>query len=394
VQYRVIKNKRVDLVGSDGDFPAEKKRLITLATKIQQVANDFAAAWLRLHYEAGNHLRVREWMTNDKQWLYNPASRTGPRIRCSVPECSPEMTAQLTDIIAAAHPESSSKQIQLAIKKAMKGLFGKSGIKSAYPRWMIALSGLGELPQTAKRGHIPFSTSDCRIIIPATDEDDWKLQVQLDGDEAPLVFKIKTKAYKLHSIRDMLWKVSAGEWGLKGVDLFEQDGKWFAAIGHSIPKMKVALDYTQTAFLSGGFKHPVLFRRNGWTSQRLRHGKDIDYTRRSLTIQRAIGSYDKREKLARRWRDFIKTWNGHLSKDIIRQLCIFGIGRLVVFQPVGDCCDDRQIEKLGRVVNCDIGSTRWDWSQLCSLVQKECNKANIEVVVRRVGEKKQKRKAG
>jgi hypothetical protein len=400
-QYRVIKNKRVDLIGSDGDFAAEKKCLSALATKIQQCTNDFAAAWLRLHYEVGNHLAVREWMARDKKWLYDPAKRTGLRIRCPVDPCSPEMNDRLHAIVAEAHPDCDTKQIQVAINKAMKNLIKKSGIKSPYPRWMVVLCGLGELPQSSKRGMIPFCASDCNIGIPATDDGDWKLQVRL-GDDAVMVFKIKTKSYRLHSIRDMLWKIAAKEWDIKGVDLFEREGKWYAQICHSIPKVKLPIDKNKTAFLSGGFIRPILFRINGRTSTYLRRGNDISYTRKSLTIQRLHeGSKKKRnvaisrrEKLTRRWRDFVKTWNGHLADEMVRRLRNAGVGRLVVFEPVGDMRDDRSLEKIGRVQDCNIESTRWDWQQMGSLIQKACNKANIDVTIRRIGERKLKRKAG
>ncbi|MFA5154163.1 MAG: hypothetical protein WC554_16555, partial [Clostridia bacterium] len=293
---RIVKNKRVDLIGSDGDFAAEKKLLSTLATKIQQCTNDFAATWLRLHYEAGNHLVVREWMAHDRQWLYDPASRVGPRTRCPVDPCSPEMNDRLRAIIAESHPDYDTKQIQLAINKAMKNLIRKSGIKSAYPRWMIVLSGLGELPQSSKRGIIPFYTSDCHIIIPDADDGDWKLQACLD--DTVMVFKIKTKDYRLHSIRDMLWKIAAKEWDIKGVDLLERDGKWYAQICHSIPKVKLPIDKNKTAFLSGGFARPILFRINGRTSTRLRRGNDIGYTRKSLTIQRVCNAGKRKRKVA------------------------------------------------------------------------------------------------
>lgn len=401
MQYRVIKNKRVDLVGSDGDFAVEKKRLSTIADKIQQVTNDFAAAWLRLHYEAGNHLIVREWMENDKKWLYHPDKRVSPRIRCSVDPCSPEMDERLRAIIAETHAEFGMKQIQLAVKKAMKDLIKKSGIKSAYPRWMIALAGLGELPQSAKRGKIPFCTSDCHIVVPATDDDDWKLQVRFD-DDTVMIFKIKTKSYKLHSIRNMFWRIADGEWSIKGVDLFERDGKWYAKICHSIPKVKLPIDKNKTAFLSGGFSRPILFRINGRTSTRLRFGNDIKHTRRSLTIQRLYkGSKKKRniaitrrEKLTRRWRDFVKTWNHRLAEEMVRRLSMAGAGRLVVFQPVGDLCNNRHMEKVGRVQGCNIESTHWDWQQMGSLIQKACNKADIDVIIHVIGARKFKKKAG
>lgn len=396
-QYRVIKNKRVDLIGSDGDFAAEKKCLLALATKIQQCTNDFAAAWLRLHYEAGNHLIVREWMVHDKKWLYDPVSRTGPRIRCSVDPCSPEMNDRLHAIVAEAHPDCDTKQIQVAINKAMKNLIKKSGIKSAYPRWMVALAGLGGLPQSSRRGMIPFCVNDCRIIIPATDDGDWKLQVRLDGNVV-MTFKIMTKSYRLHSIRDMLWKITAKEWDIKGIDLCEHDGKWYAQIYHSIPKVKLPIDKNKVAFLSGGFSHPILFHINGRTSNRLRRGNDISYTRKSLTIQhihrgsKKKSTISRREKLTRRWRDFVKTWNGHLADKIVQRLREAGVGRLVVFEPVEDVRNSRYMEKIGRVRDCDIESTRWDWQQMGSLIQKACNKVDINVVIRRVG--KSKRMAG
>lgn len=403
-RYRVAKNKRVDLIGSLGDFVAEKKQLSAFAIKLQQIKNDFMMAWLRLHFEAGNHLIVREWVAADQLWLYEPEKRNGlPRKRCPIDPCSPDMLQRLNGLVAEVHPEVNSPHIQLALKKALDRFIHSSGIRSAYPRWIVVLCGKGELPQSSSKSHIALYSKDCRFIAPQNDEDDWKIEIDLN--DSLLTFKIKTKYYKLHSIRDMLWKIAAKEWDVKGVDLQEIDGKWYAHVCHSIPKVKVQFDSSKTAFLAAGFYKPLLFRINGRTNRRLRYGDDIKYTRKSLTIQSLYKNAPKkgkrgitisrREKLARRWRDFCKTWSRHVADDIVRRLLGAGIGRIVVFQPVGDSAYDRQISKLGRVIGCDIDSTKWDWVQTASLIQKACNKVNIEVIVRQVGDSGSKmRKVG
>jgi hypothetical protein len=377
--FRVIKNKRVDLIGSDDSFKSHKKHLLSLATDIQQIVNDFMSAWLQLHFDANNHLLVREWLEQDKRWLYEPESRVGPRIRCPVDPYSDEIAQQLDEIIAAEHP-LMGREGKLAVHKAVKDLLHHRGYRSAYPRWITVLAGCGGLSQSSKRSNIPLHKRDCRIIVPQTKDEDWKLEVDVDG-YGPMVFVIKTKSYRLHSVRDALWKITAGEWELKGVDLKERDGRWQAYLCHSIPKVRLPLNKNKTAFLLAAQHRPFSFRFNGRTIFRLRRGEDVEHTRNTLDIQeskktRKQGSTADKAKYERRWRDFIKTWSTHLANDVTRLLVTNGIGHLVIFAPP----TDYYLSYAGRIG--DTETTRWDWQQMQSLIQRSCNKVDIDVTVR------------
>jgi uncharacterized protein YecT (DUF1311 family) len=377
--FRVVKNKRISLLGGDDDYKSHKKYIGTLASDIQRIVNDFMSAWLRIHFEAGNHLLVREWAEQDRRWLYEPETRVGPRTRCPVDPCSTEMAQQLDEIMSATYP-SMNKHCKLATEKALR-ILQKHGYKSAYPRWITVLLGRGGLLQSSQRSSIPFHKRDCRIIVPQSKNEDWKLEVNVDG-YGLMTFIIKTKSYRLHSVRDMLWKIAAGEWDLKGLDLKERDGRLIAYPCHSIPKVKVPLDKNKTAFLLAAQRRPFSFRFNGKTIFRLRRGEDVEHTRNTLDIQESkktrkyISAADK-AKYERRWRDFIKTWSTHLANDVTRLLATNGIGHLVIFAPPADY----YLEYAGRIGNTE--TTRWDWRQMQSLIQRACNKIDIDVTINR-----------
>jgi hypothetical protein len=413
---KTVRVIRVAIVGSEGDWPAEKKRLAAVAQQIQQATNDWAAHWLRLHYAAGNHLAVRQWMAADTAWVKTPKAEREPKVRvpCPVKPCDAAMSREIYAALRVDHFALGTKPVGLATQKAMKRLTQSSATKSAYPRWMIILAGRGEFPQSARSLPIPFYTSNCKLVLPDPDAklEEWRLEVRLEqaaGEKkglVPIRLKLKTGGRGCESIRKALWQIAKGEWKFSASDLVCRDGLWYAHICYQMPKAELPpLDAGRTAFLSAGAKCPVLLRMDGRTWKRLRRGNDVRHVRRQLTVQR-FGKSESyryasrakkghgrgvalawREKLARRWRDFVKTWNGQLAAEVAKRLRAAGIGRLVVYQPADAWRDTRYLTTAGKVPG-RVDSTGWDWYQMQSQIDRICQENGIEVLVKKVGERR------
>lgn len=412
---RTIRVIRLAVLGSGGDWPAERKRLAAVAAQIQQVCNDFAAHWLRLHYAAGNHLTVRQWMEADRAWAKTPKAERppGPRLRCPVHPCDAAMSREIYAALRVDHFSLGTKPVGLAVQKAMKRLTQGGATHSAYPRWMIVLAGGGEFPQAHRSQPVPFHTANCKLLVPKDGEDYWRLEVRFEQKPAeqgkglaPIGLRLKTGGFRLASLRSALWQIAKGDWKFCASDLVCRDGLWYAHICHQMPAVELPpLDGRRTAFLAAGRGCPVLLRLDGRTLKRLRRGNDVRHVRRQLTVQRfgksesyrLAGSARKghgrgralawREKLTRRWRDFVKTWNSQLAAEIAKSLRTAGAGRLVVYQPADSWRETRFLAAAGKIAG-RVDSTGWDWHQMAAQLQRVCQENGITVLVRKVGQRR------
>lgn len=413
---KTVRVIRVAVVGSEGDWPEERKRLAAVAQQIQAATNDWAAHWLRLHYAAGNHLTVRQWMAANLAWVKTPQAERVPaaRVPCPVKPCDAAMSREIYAALRVDHFSLGTKPVGLATQKAMKRLTQSAASRSAYPRWMIILAGCGEFPQSSRSLPVPFHTSNCKLILPTAGEEreEWRLEVRLEqkpGDAqglVPIRLKLKTGGRSCAAIRAALWNIAKGDWKFCASDLVCRKGLWYAHICYQMPKAELpALDGDRTAFLSAGANTPILLRLGGRTWKRLRRGNDVRHVRRQLTVQR-FGKSESyryassakkghgrgvvlawREKLTRRWRDFVKTWNGQLAAEIAKRLRAEGIGRLVVYQPADDWRDSRFLANAGKICG-RIDSTGWDWYQMQAQLSRICQENGIQVLVKKVGERR------
>lgn len=386
---------RVQIVGYDGDAKEARKALSDAAAEIRQVLNDASAHWLRWHYGHGNHIVVRQWMEADRQWAKTPKSeRTEQRARCPVDPWPKEFAKSLYGAMRTEHPGYGTKVLGLALQKHYKRIVGDSASKSAYKRWLHILAGRGEYPSGSHSAPIPFYTSNSRLIVPQSDREPWRLEVRLETQPGTarlrvLRMRLKTGGRALAAIRSALWRIAKGESKFCASEIVEKSGQWYAHITAEIPNPpKPAVDFAKVAVLRPGNRRPVLLRIGGRTERLGRRGADVAYVRRRVTVQRRQrdnayrhkGSSGKghgrakafvwRERLRRRWQDFVKTYNGQLASDVVRRLIQAGVGTLIYCQPTGADRETRFLARAGKQE--DIReSTLWDWHQQTSMLKRE-----------------------
>jgi len=409
-----VRVMRVQISGAadDGDYAEIKTRLRAVATEIQQVVNDMMAHWLRLHYEAGNHHKIREWMAADTAWVKTPKAEREPATRapCPVKPLDAAMSRAIYAAMREDHPGLGTKPVGLAMQKQQKRLIGAKASKSAYPRWMRILAGYGEYPSSANPLPIPFFKTNARLIVPKEGEP-WQLEVRLEQSATSkgLVahrVTLFTGGRKLQSLRNGLWKIAAREWKFCASDLVQRDGRWYAHICYQFPAVeKPQLDAGRVAILSAGRDKPIRLRIDGRTLPMWRRGNDIRYLRKSLTMQRTSRNeayrsatsarkghgkkraHQWREKLLRRWQDFVKTWNGQLAADIAKQLRASGVGRLIYCQPAEQRRDGRFLSRAGKTAS-RKESTLWDWHGLGAQLGRVLQENGIKVETRKMGERR------
>jgi hypothetical protein len=405
---------RVELVGSDGDFAAEKKRLTAISVQMQQVTNDFTYHWLRLHQEAGNHLLIRDWM--EKNRIRKAAQTAGETVekcgKCPVVPYSREMSHRIYRLLNDDHSNLGTKPIGIIIKKMSEMMVSAPSSRSAYNRWFTILSGFGEFPQTRSPAPIPFYIGNSKIIAPQTVKEPWKLRVNVEKNGEgrllrSMVFKMRTGGRKLTPIREALWKITSGEWIFSTSNLVFRHGVWYAHICYKIPWAEKPSTSTKTAFVSPGYHHPMLVRIDGRTRMNLLDSTTIAHTRRSLTRQR-FGKSESykyassarkghgrkqadgwRDKCSNEWRNTVKTTNDCWAATVIKRCLQRDVGHLVVFQPTDKWSKSRCLTNAGKLPG-KTESTGWDWYRMQLALQQAGKVAGIKVTIRHGGEPRKK----
>lgn len=412
---KTVRIVRVALCGCDDDFAEARSCFRRVATSVQQVVNDFNAVWLRLHYEAGNHLTVRRWMERDIAWAKAPKKERGKREFCPVKPLDKEISRAIYAELREIHPTLGTKVAGLATQKAGKRLAMKAS-KSAYPKWMRILCGFGEFPSSSNPLPIPFYTSNSKLIVPRNGDNEidekgqWKLELRLEGDpDKPRLTKrtmhLKTGGRKLHSIRHALAQLADGRWKFCGSELVQTTRGWEARICYQMPALERASpDPDRTAYLSPAADRPVhlwfgVDRAPFWLR---RHGRDVSHVRQSLAVQqksrreaweyassaqRRRGGqkwHRKHQRCSKRYRDFQKTYNQRLASDAVRACISRDFGTLVFYQPTGKRRGRRFLAKAGRIDGWRDNRT-WDWFQLKTCLEHACERAGIAFSTRQLG---------
>jgi len=377
-----VKSRPLEIVGlRDGDWRAKRKELMEAAKAIQAAVNDLRALWLKAHYDAGDHVKVREWLAADRAWARSDPKSRGPRVPCPV-RCWPKgLEESCRKALTLLHPFVHSRCLGLALRIEAKMIQSAPAPKSAYPRWMMVLAGCGGISSSVNPMPIPFDRANGGLIH---DGGNWRFWVRVeriprDGKMATsrqLELKLKTNGKHLHGLRTILERIEACEYEFAGSKLCERDGKWSIKLCYRMPKpVRVPLDSERIAYLNPAASRPLDLWIDGVPEGLRRRGDDVIHLRRQLKEQRSQrrSAYkdclsaqrghgrrkweDKHRKFRARWQDFAKTYNGQLARDIARRLIEAGVGQLVFYQPLGVRARRRFLAKAGKTDH----DEKWTW---------------------------------
>lgn len=413
--HKTVLVARFLIVGVDGDkeaFSAAKRRWTELAEAVQRLTNDYHTHWLRLHFEADNHVAIRQFIPAWTAWQKAGGKNSKlPKPKCAVQALDKSMSNKIYHLLTADHPGINVHCLVLAMNKLQQRLSKTPASSSAFPRWMMILAGRGEFPSSSNPMPIPFDKGNAPrgqpLIVPKDEtQERWKFQIRLDRlprDGKPAqstidTLHLQTRGRRLTSLRNVLWQIAKGEWEFCGSDLLKRNDGWYIHLCYRISQEeKPALDGEKTAILRPGRYHPIQLRHANRHEYLWRRMDVIAHVRRKLCIQRLEKSQGYRSassarkghgrkralewrgKLERSWKDFVKTWNGQTASAVVRRLVELGIGRLVFIQPTDEWRDTRCLANAGKVQG-QRDSTGWDWYQLGSALQAECAEFGIEYV--------------
>lgn len=405
---------RLEVRGVDRETRA---RWMALAGAIRRVTNDLRALWLAAHYAAGSHLAVRTWREADTAWAKTPKDQREPKQRAKCPvECwkldGKDLAEGIRKQLTGFHPAMNSRCITLAVQRERQTMASAKGSNSAYPQWMLALCGDGEFRQSHGVLPIPFDRGNAKLLPPAANDSksSWRIEMRVDriprdGTTAVSTLDrvaIYTGGRRLQSQRTLLGRIVDGELAWKGSALQFRDGQWYVLLSYTVPKAERAdVDPAREAVLRLGRERPVELQLGDFTHWLRRQGRDIRHVRRSLLVQRwsrqsaykDAGSGQKGHgrkkwqtkigKLSRRWRDFVKTYNEQLARDVVGACADRGFGSLVYEQPAGALAETRFVATAGKVAGRHDASG-WDFFQLKTLLARRCEEVGIVFSSRKV----------
>lgn len=392
---------------------AARTHLKSLCEQVQQATNYVWCEWLCWHHQNRSADIIRQWQADWIKYKQDGGEKPNLKLR-AVPN---ELSNRLYHGVTERFPELYTHVVVLMLNRWNRTITKLKASAGSFSGWHAILLHRQSIPSCTKPLPLPFDTpkgdksknGNGKLRLPLSDSDSHVLTLKL-AREAVAGKSVKTgvifdcmiwdRGRQMASRRQTLKKIARGEYQMLGSQLCFSRGKIFAQLTYSIPDA-APVELTGTAIIQPGRRHPMLMRlagqsRNRWICGdgrvvtevrrqllRQRLGRKSAYRQcptsnsRGHGLHRAIG---KVAKLTRRWRDFAKTFNGHMAAAIRAECQRYGIGTIVFARPKKD---SRFLSNAG--VEDWRDATSWDWFGFEKMLSDECNEFGIRVVFR--GEK-------
>ncbi len=396
-----------------------RNRWMKHSNEAKQIVNCIWQTWLVWHVRNNSADKIRRHLDTLAKWRESPKKSNqqegGKKPKLDFFAIPKECDKKIYDTLATQFPEihtTSRELLRNIVSRKIKTRKAAHGVLSG---WMAILLCNESIPSTVRANPIPFSSRNAKIEPPENRDDNFKLHISLtripiEGKKnCPSVrdtFELMSHGRKMSGQIEVLKRVCAGRYKFCGSSVVFQNKKWFALICYQIPDMeKEELNPDRFAFLRPAESWPWKLRIPGRNRRPGGNGPHVAPIRRQLLTQRwsrqanyrYAGSSNKGHglhramqplwKLSQRWKDFVKTYNHTITKDVVRQLVEQGIGTLVYFQPDGPVKESRFLSRSGKVEGRE-DSTGWDWFQVRTQLEYKCKDAGIDLIVRKSCRKK------
>jgi hypothetical protein len=412
-----VKVMRYEIVGWNGQPSEAKARWSATADKCREMANCIWQEWEAWHVQQGSHAKCLEYAEQLRAYR-RKETKEKPKLEvvCMDPELSKHIYRVCADRFPSLHARIQVLLAQL-VKKRMQG----KDVEGRWNIWLAVLLNRQGRPNCTGDQPIPFDKANSSLAF----RDDGTLALDIrvtrlpqDGKSAASIEDQVTLKAK-GSARVIAQRIVKGEWKFCGSSIVYASGKrkWYALVCYDMGESEAGeLNDKLHAVLTPGKESPWIVWHAGrynWFGGRGRH---VEAARRRLLTgrwsrqegYRYAGSSNKghgREramqgvaKLSRAWKDFTKTCNHQVTRDVIAWCQDRGIGRLVYLQPASDRKrTNRFLATAGKLDRTD--STAWDWAQVGTMLNYKCKEAGIHLEVRkcdasgRLREKQNKPKA-
>jgi len=373
-----------------------------LSHQIKIMVNLIWRLWMLFHWEAGSEDDLRLWREAYKTWAQEGKKGKKPQcpVACFPPECSKRIRAALTERFPGIH----GRVRELVLDRTRKRINKIPAKTGAFSGWLCILLNEQRPGFSSDPLPIPLDRKNGHLLAPQCKSDPWRLVVGLDR-VAPRVrspktsLRLRTWGRRCASERASLEKIVGGEYEFCGSEVVYRPTRreWYAHVMSRQPKeARVELDPGRVAVLHPGRKRIALLRFEGYTWWiGGRYGRHVAHTRNAVLIQLWSRSDGYRKastarkghgrnkgfrfwlnKLRNRWRDFVKTQNNEIAKDLVAFCERHRVGRVVYRQPTEHYRLTRFLGRAGSRPRRSHAYT-WDWHQLGKICAEKCTEKGI-----------------
>lgn len=396
-----IKATKVELwkFGKESGTQAELKQL---CIDCQTMLNRMWQMWLIWHTEQGSRERLISDLAAYRAW--HDCEDKGKKPSWSVQPMSKELSGKIYHQMAAEFPGSNCRTRELLRNKWEQSVRNRKASSGSLSGWVAVVLGRESMPSFTKPHPIPFDKKNASLS-----EEDGKqwLTVRLLRDEhspksvKPSIVEVSqlmTAKRKAASQRAIIHNIVEGRWDFKGSSVVFDDGKWYASISYEYEQQVAAdLQPTNSILLIPGKKVPWLVVCNidgrRWVQRFGGRGDNVRYARKKLLLERAgrqqsyrWGSSNNKghgrkvaelpwTKLRDRWKDFTKTYNRGVVKQLVDLAIRHRAGTVIYYQPK----EAKRLRTfLARAGNWPNSVMTWDWFQVGTLLANKCQEHGIE----------------
>lgn len=390
------------------------KRWRDLMDVCRGIVNATWQAWLVWHVANRSEEKLKEHFARFNEWKAADQATRGEKPKWPVVAVPPACAKATYDEVSRRFPEISTDCRELCRNSVIQKIGNTKAANGSLPGWVAILFCRQSIPSTVRANPIPFSKKNAEIEPPAEKDGQWKLHVRFTrvpvegkktGKTILETVNLWSKGRKAAGQVAILKKIAAGEYDFIGSNMIysESKRKWLAAICYRAPiEPAKSLDKDRKAFLRPApidavWQHPWKLRMPGANRSPGGRGEYIASVRRKVMAERIsrqkgytfAGHSNKGHgrnralapiwQLQQRWKDFVKTANYQVAKDVVQQCIDRNCGTLVYFQPGGSVRDSRFLSCAGKRDDVREASA-WDYYQMGSRLELLCKEAGIVFV--------------
>lgn len=392
------------------DWRETYQRWHHLSGRCKQIVNFIWEQWLVWHVQNRSADKVRSFLEQHAAWKKAADGTAKPKMDVSA------WPKELDKIIYSGLSEFSdvNVRVQSLLQNVTKQkVNSRKAANGSLPGWEAILLRNESVPSSTRPQPIPYDSHNASL--PTKREDgNWWMSLRIDRVACPgkpaksHLDEVQLRVKSRGGQQALLERIASGEYAFKGSSLVysKQNRKWFVLVCYQQPAGECHdLDGNRVAILRPGRKSPWRLRILGKRSFRVGgEGAYIGHQRNRLLTHRwsrqenyrQAGSANKGhgreralapiERLSHWWKDFTKTANHTVTKQVIDICLREGIGTLVYVQPAGRNRDTRFLSTAGKVPN-RHDSTGWDWFQVGSMLGYKSKDAGLHLVLKKSSDK-------
>lgn len=391
-----VRAARIEIFGF-GKASGQRDNWRQLSVDCQRMQNRLWQIWLVHHAVKGSADKLRDHFVKYAEWQKIKKGKK-PEWPCKALE--PPLTKSADPksfyrILSAEFPGVNVRTRGLLTNAWQSRLSKRKAANGNLPGWVSILFANESLPSFTRPQPIPFDHDNAKLLkIDGKYFVEVRIERLADGKSVVERCELVLNKRKTASVRSIVDKILAGQYGWKGSNLFYDRGKWFAIISYEKPdKVRVVLNPDKVLYVKAGRKKPWRVRCEDRSWPYGGNGLHVEYARRTIQRERGqrkehyrwSGSNQKRHgrkraesvwtKLSSRWRDFTKRYNNEVSTSIVRWAIANGVGRIVYLQPKDRQRDSRYLSNAG---NDGYSQMSWDYFQFGTMLASKCEDEGMD----------------